>query len=132
MSLKTILLPVERHDQIGTVFDCAAALARVFGSYVEAVGVRDLSSLPRNRDNPTSLIGIPFSTDRFDLVARHVCLAGDEKRWSVDLRYQPTDQDQMIQHGTGFLARSRRHPERVATVQDFLENRMEHGGESIA
>ena len=42
MSLKTILLPVERHDQIGTVFDCAAALARVFGSYVEAVGVRSL------------------------------------------------------------------------------------------
>lgn len=42
MSLKTILLPVERHDQNSTVFDCAAALARVFGSYVEAVGVRSL------------------------------------------------------------------------------------------
>ena len=56
----------------------------------------------------------------------------DHVRWSVDLRYQPTDQDPMTQHGIGFLARSRRHPERVATVEDFLENRMEHGGESIA
>lgn len=56
----------------------------------------------------------------------------DHVRWSVDLRYQPTDQDQMTQHGIGFLARSRRYPERVATVQDFLESRTEHGGESIA
>ena len=56
----------------------------------------------------------------------------DHVRWSVDLRYQPTDQDPMTQHGIGFLARSRQHPERVATVQDFLENRMEHSGELIA
>ena len=28
-------------------------------------------------------------------------------RWSVDLRYQPADQDPMPQHGVGFLARSR-------------------------
>ncbi|MBI1296873.1 hypothetical protein GC175_18115 [bacterium] len=46
-------------------------------------------------------------------------------RWSVDLRYQPTDQDPMPQHGAGFLARSRRHPERVATLADWLEKRAE-------
>jgi len=49
-------------------------------------------------------------------------------RWSVDLRYQPTDQDPMPQHGAGFLARSRRHPERVADVSDWLAERMEHAG----
>jgi ectoine hydroxylase-related dioxygenase (phytanoyl-CoA dioxygenase family) len=50
----------------------------------------------------------------------------DEVRWSVDLRYQPTDQDTMPQHGVGFLARSRRHPERVATLEDWLVERPEH------
>jgi phytanoyl-CoA hydroxylase len=50
----------------------------------------------------------------------------DEVRWSVDLRYQPTDQDPMVQHGTGFLARSSKHPERVATLEDWLANRPEH------
>ena len=47
-------------------------------------------------------------------------------RWSCDLRYQPTDQDPMPQHGAGFLARSRLHPERVADLQDWLELRSEH------
>lgn len=47
-------------------------------------------------------------------------------RWSVDLRYQPTDQDPMVNHGVGFLARSQRHPERVATLQDWLNLRPEH------
>ncbi len=51
----------------------------------------------------------------------------DHIRWSVDLRYQPTDQDPMPQHGAGFLARSRRHPERVATLADWLAERPEHG-----
>jgi len=50
----------------------------------------------------------------------------DHVRWSVDLRYQPTDQDPMTQQGIGFLARSRRHPERVATCADWLAERMEH------
>lgn len=44
-------------------------------------------------------------------------------RWSVDLRYQPTDQDPMPQHGIGFLARSARFPQRVATLEDWLQNR---------
>ncbi|RXZ84734.1 phytanoyl-CoA dioxygenase family protein [Paenibacillaceae bacterium] len=50
----------------------------------------------------------------------------EEVRWSVDLRYQPTDQDPMLSHGIGFLARSRRHPERVATLEDWLAERPEH------
>lgn len=51
----------------------------------------------------------------------------DEVRWSVDLRYQPTDQDPMTAHGVGFLARSRKHPERVAALEDWLAERPEHG-----
>jgi ectoine hydroxylase-related dioxygenase (phytanoyl-CoA dioxygenase family) len=50
----------------------------------------------------------------------------DHVRWSVDLRYQPTDQDPMPQHGIGFLARSHKFPERVATLDDWLEEKMEH------
>jgi ectoine hydroxylase-related dioxygenase (phytanoyl-CoA dioxygenase family) len=50
----------------------------------------------------------------------------DHVRWSVDLRYQPTNQDPMPQHGVGFLARSRQHPERVATLADWLAQRPEH------
>lgn len=51
----------------------------------------------------------------------------DHVRWSVDLRYQPTDQDPMPQHGAGFLVRSRRHPEKVANLDDWLAERPEHG-----
>jgi phytanoyl-CoA hydroxylase len=50
----------------------------------------------------------------------------DHVRWSVDLRYQPTDQDPMPDHGAGFLARSQNHPERVATLEDWLAERPEH------
>jgi phytanoyl-CoA hydroxylase len=50
----------------------------------------------------------------------------DHVRWSVDLRYQPTDQDPMPQYGAGFLARSAAHPERVATLEDWLADRPEH------
>ena len=50
----------------------------------------------------------------------------DHVRWSVDLRYQPTDQDPMPQYGPGFLARSRLHPERVATLEDWVAGRTEH------
>ena len=46
-------------------------------------------------------------------------------RWSVDLRYQPADQDPMAQHGVGFLARSRANPERVARLEDWWAERME-------
>jgi len=47
-------------------------------------------------------------------------------RWSVDLRYQPTEQQRMIEYGVGFLARSRKYPERVATEEDWLAMRDEH------
>ena len=47
-------------------------------------------------------------------------------RWSCDLRYQPTDQDPMPQHGVGFLVRSRQHPECVAWLEDWLAGKMEH------
>lgn len=50
----------------------------------------------------------------------------NEVRWSVDLRYQPTDQDPMPGHGAGFLARSYKYPDRIATLEDWLANRMEH------
>ncbi|QJD84593.1 phytanoyl-CoA dioxygenase family protein [Cohnella herbarum] len=49
----------------------------------------------------------------------------DEVRWSVDLRYQPTDQDPMPNHGAGFLARSYKYPEKVATLEDWLAERPE-------
>ena len=47
-------------------------------------------------------------------------------RWSVDLRYQPTDQDPMTEHGVGFLCRSAAHHTRVADVDDWLAFRAEH------
>ena len=42
MTYKAMLLPVERHDQIGSVFDCAAVAARAWGASIEAVPVRSL------------------------------------------------------------------------------------------
>jgi len=50
----------------------------------------------------------------------------DHVRWSVDLRYQPVDQDPMTRIGLGFLARSRLRPNCVATLEDWLANRPEH------
>ena len=52
----------------------------------------------------------------------------DSVRWSVDLRYQPTDQDPMRDYGAGFLAHSRRNPSCVADLQDWLAERLEHEG----
>lgn len=50
----------------------------------------------------------------------------DHVRWSVDLRYQSTDQDIMPGYGAGFLARSPQHPQRVATAEDWLAGKLEH------
>jgi ectoine hydroxylase-related dioxygenase (phytanoyl-CoA dioxygenase family) len=47
----------------------------------------------------------------------------DHVRWSVDLRYQPTNQDPMSAHGAGFLARSRAHPQLVADADDWMSLR---------
>jgi ectoine hydroxylase-related dioxygenase (phytanoyl-CoA dioxygenase family) len=49
----------------------------------------------------------------------------DHVRWSVDLRYQPTDQDAMPQYGAGFLARSQLYSERVAQLDDWMHDRPE-------
>jgi hypothetical protein len=51
----------------------------------------------------------------------------DHVRWSVDLRYQPLDQDPMPQYGAGFLARSVQRPQAVATLDDWLAERAERG-----
>lgn len=56
----------------------------------------------------------------------------NQVRWSLDLRYQPTDQDPMPQHGVGFLARSYRFPERVATLADWLAGLPEHKLNQVA
>jgi hypothetical protein len=45
--------------------------------------------------------------------------------WSVGLRYQRTDRDPMPQCGAGFLARDHKHPERVASPEDWLALRPE-------
>lgn len=50
----------------------------------------------------------------------------DHVRCSIELRYQPTDQDPMPAYGAGFRARSRRFPERMATLTDWLAERPEH------
>jgi phytanoyl-CoA hydroxylase len=52
----------------------------------------------------------------------------DHVRWSVDLRYQPTDQERMDEYGVGFLARSRKFPGKVADLEDWRANRPEHRG----
>ena len=52
----------------------------------------------------------------------------DHVRWSVDLRYQPTDQDPMGEYGVGFLCRSQAHPERIATEEDWMQYRDSHQG----
>ncbi len=51
----------------------------------------------------------------------------DHVRWSVDLRYQPTDQGRMPEHGAGFLCRSQLRPEAVATESDWRAGLAEHG-----
>jgi ectoine hydroxylase-related dioxygenase (phytanoyl-CoA dioxygenase family) len=56
----------------------------------------------------------------------------DHVRWSVDLRYQPIEQEWMPQHGAGFVCRSHAHPERVATLEDWLANRPEHEARCVA
>jgi len=44
MTFKSVLVPVERHDRIGSVFDCAYAFAKIWASTIEAVPVRSLVS----------------------------------------------------------------------------------------
>lgn len=80
----------------------------------------------------SEIIAIPMSTGSAILFNDRLLHGStpnqsDHVRWSVDLRYQSTDQDPMPQHGSGFLARSRKQPERVATLDDRLAERPDHG-----
>ena len=94
--------------------------------YLE-VGSRSLANrLDQAVALPLAAGGAILFNDRFihSSTANHSGLV----RWSVDLRYQPVEQDPMPQYGVGFLARSRAHPERVATLSDWLALRPEHAG----
>lgn len=88
----------------------------------------DPDELPAGTDRATALPVTAGSAILFNdrLVHSSTPNLSDHVRWSVDLRYQPTDQDPMTQHGAGFLARSRRHPDRVATREDWLAGRPHH------
>ncbi|MFD0675453.1 MULTISPECIES: phytanoyl-CoA dioxygenase family protein [unclassified Paenibacillus] len=83
------------------------------------------TALQESQLGPTATVALPVkagSAILFNDRCIHMSTPNNsnEVRWSVDLRYQPTDQDPMPQHGAGFLARSRKHPELVATLQDWL------------
>lgn len=75
----------------------------------------------RARPVPVGAGGAIIFNDRF--IHSSGPNASEHIRWSVDLRYQPADQDPMPQYGTGFLARSRAHPERVASLDDWCAGR---------
>ncbi len=82
----------------------------------------------RKRTNPVALPVTKGSAILFNDRCIHSSTPNlsSQVRWSVDLRYQPIDQDPMTQHGVGFLARSRRDPANVATLEDWLEFRPYH------
>ncbi len=87
----------------------------------------DQQHLPPGRDP------VPLIVEAGDLVLfNDRCIHKSEVnnsqavRWSLDLRYQPTDQDEMPDHGVGFLARSRQYPEQVADRADWLALRTRH------
>ncbi len=85
----------------------------------------DSEHLERERRSPVTIPvkrgSVVVFGDRFF----HMSLPNrsDHVRWSIDLRYQPADQDWMLEKGTGFMARSAMHPETVASVTDWLAGR---------
>jgi nucleotide-binding universal stress UspA family protein len=79
MTFKTMLVPVERHDQIASAFDTANLFARLFDSYVEGAPVRSLVAdiyiagafggvpmpqMPLDGTSPEELRGIAFEQAR--------------------------------------------------------------------
>ncbi|KIL38964.1 hypothetical protein SD70_23255 [Gordoniibacillus kamchatkensis] len=89
------------------------------------------TALKEEQLGPTETVALPVKAGTailFNDRCLHMSTANnsDEVRWSVDLRYQPTDQDPMANHGVGFLARSRLRPDKVATLEDWLQERPEH------
>lgn len=106
---------------------------RLLKWHKETVSGTGYTALRDNQLGTTPTVALPVAAGSailFNDRCLHMSTANlsDEVRWSVDLRYQPTDQDPMPQHGAGFLARSRKHPERVATLEDWLALRPEHQG----
>jgi phytanoyl-CoA hydroxylase len=104
---------------------------RVLKWHTEQTTGTGYTALHENQLGKTETVAMPVSAGSA-ILFNDRCLhmstpnQSDEVRWSVDLRYQPTDQDPMVQHGIGFLARSAKSPERVATLEDWLANRPEH------
>jgi phytanoyl-CoA hydroxylase len=79
----------------------------------------------RARPVPVAAGGVIIFNDRF--IHSSGPNASAHVRWSVDLRYQPADQDPMPQYGPGFLARSRAHPGEVASLDDWCAGRAAAG-----
>jgi len=50
----------------------------------------------------------------------------DSIRWGCDLRRQPTNQQPMVGHAIGFTAGSLAFPERVATLEEWLQSLPEY------
>jgi ectoine hydroxylase-related dioxygenase (phytanoyl-CoA dioxygenase family) len=92
--------------------------------YAELDGRHVEKQLGRAVALPLTAGGAILFNDRF--IHSSTANNSNHVRWSVDLRYQPVDQDPMPQHGVGFLARSHAHPERVAALEDWLAMRPEH------
>lgn len=95
--------------------------------YLE-VSESDLGLKPMKRIQPVALPikkgGAILFNDR--CVHMSTPNLSDHVRWSVDLRYQPTDQDPMREFGAGFLCRSEAHPDKIATEKDWMEYRESH------
>lgn len=104
---------------------------RVLDWHLENVTGTKYTALREDQLGKTKTVALPVPEGTailFNDRALHMSTPNnsDEVRWSVDLRYQPTDQDPMVGHGIGFLARSYKFPEKIATLEDWLALRPEH------
>jgi phytanoyl-CoA hydroxylase len=106
---------------------------RLLSHHSETYSGTGYTELDQNHIRPhtTEVVALPIKAggaivfnDR--LIHSSTTNSSNHVRWSVDLRYQPVDQDPMPQHGIGFLARSRQRPGCVATREDWLANCSEH------
>ncbi|MEM9420799.1 MAG: phytanoyl-CoA dioxygenase family protein [Planctomycetota bacterium] len=108
---RTRVLPFHREQHTGTAYrEISEKQINSFEQRVIALPVQAGSAILFNDRN------IHMSTPN----------KSDHVRWSVDLRYQPTDQDPMTNHGVGFLARSHEFPDQVANLDDWLAERPRH------
>ncbi|MEM1010869.1 MAG: phytanoyl-CoA dioxygenase family protein [Planctomycetota bacterium] len=105
---------------------------RMYDHEPEQYSGTNYTTIPERHMKKLKREAIPLPVPRGSLILfndRNVHMStpnkSDHVRWSVDLRYQPTDQDPMRGHGAGFLARSHDRPEAVATLEDWLAERPE-------